>query len=85
MEEIKLRKGTEVEVKRFYLPGVLLRFKCKNCGELMENDYSSQYISYPQIGEQVEHFYCDECGTNHEMIIDFEILIRFDRKTLKIS
>ena len=85
MERIEFKKGSEIDVKRFYLPGILLSFKCKKCGKLMENDYDHQYLSYPEIGEQTEYFWCSECDTQHEMVINLNMSIEFDRNTLIIS
>jgi len=52
--------GDELGIKRFYVPGVVLRSKCPQCGMVDEKDLSDNYISYPQINEPTKvHFYCE--------------------------
>lgn len=52
--------GTELS-KRQHLEGVVLTKECK-CGEFIEVDLESQYLSYPVIAhESSVYLYCDEC------------------------
>jgi hypothetical protein len=83
-KEIQIEDGTEIGVKRFYMPGVVLNFDCKKCGHKMENDYNSDYLSYPEIGEQTIMFYCDECDSEHELTINFKISIEYNEDTFKL-
>ena len=56
--------GTELS-KRQHLDGVVLTKECK-CGELIELDLETQYLSYPVIGyESSVYLYCDECGEEY--------------------
>jgi hypothetical protein len=37
----------EIGVKRFYVPGVVLKSKCPQCGKEAEKDLGDDYLSYP--------------------------------------
>lgn len=66
-------QGIELDVKRFYLPGVELSSPCPKCGHVCVHDLSSDYLSYPVANvPEDKHFYCDEC--NHEW--DERIVLR---------
>ena len=55
----------ELDVKRFYMPGIVLKSKCPKCGASCEIDLSQEYLSYPTVNKPFDHLiYCDEC--DHE-------------------
>jgi RNase P subunit RPR2 len=85
MKVIKVKEGTEIEVKRFYLPSVVYQVKCKKCGELIYIDYGTRYLSFPNTGEFEEYIYCDECDTEHYFTMRLDISISIDENTLKIN
>ncbi len=52
-------KGYELEVKRFCVPGYVLKTKCPECDADFERDYGEDYLSYPTIGAPfTETLYC---------------------------
>lgn len=49
----------EMDEKRFYLPGVVVRDACPKCGAAYERDYVGSYLSYPTAGEPFDlTLYC---------------------------
>ena len=54
-------EGT-IDVKRFYLEGIELKYTCPNCGE---EKVFTDYLSYPKVNEvESVDFWCCEC--DHE-------------------
>lgn len=57
-------KGAELD-KSTYLPGIVIKSKCPNCGAPYTQDMSDNYLSHPKVGEPYElHGYCNSC--DHE-------------------
>ena len=53
----------ELDIKRCYLPGVVLEGPCPKCGEPVVKDFEEDYLSYPNVNEPVEATcFCGECG-----------------------
>lgn len=51
----------ELEIKRMYLPGVVLKGKCA-CGKHLVRDFSQDYLSYPTMNKVTKvHLYCGDC------------------------
>jgi hypothetical protein len=58
----KIEAGTEIEVKRFYLPGVKIQDECRKCGTTVVRNYETQYLNYPTANEAFdETLYCEHC------------------------
>lgn len=68
----------EIDVKRFYMPGIAIKAQCPYCQEEVETDFESDYLSYPVAGKPIAaHFYHEgKDGEDHE----FEVMV-----TLKVS
>lgn len=77
---IKIKKGTEIEVKRFYLP-IEEKTICPNCGSLITIDLMGNYLSYPTIGE-TEHIYlgCETCEKEYmlDCVLNMSVDIKLD-------
>jgi hypothetical protein len=57
-----VKPGTEIDVKRFYLPGVTLRATCPKCNHPWVHDMAHHYLSYPVANVPFEdNAYCPEC------------------------
>lgn len=76
--KIKGKIKGEIDVKRFYLPGIIVESKCPKCEHLHEVNMSTQYLSHPVINEpETIGFYCEEdtitentyCDTDWEVKI----------------
>lgn len=52
---------TVLDVKRFYLPGTVIRAACAKCGREATSDLEVDYLSYPPIGELAHMMYCETC------------------------
>jgi len=64
---MNVKKGTEIDVKRLYLDGIVFNKKCCNCGEKIKVDLNEDYLSNPYIGEPEAVYYsCYECGLDGE-------------------
>jgi len=67
----------EIDVKRFYIPGVCLYDLCPKCEEEIEMDLGVMYLSYPIVGEEkTVHFYCEECDEEWDNTIILEMTIK---------
>lgn len=66
----------EIEVKRFYMPGIKFTELCPECSEPWEWDGESDYISNPVVGKpETIHAYCQECEREWEGQILLEVKI----------
>lgn len=55
--------GEELDIKRFYIPGVILEVDCPQCGQTLQQDLEHDYLSFPSLDKpETVYFYCDECG-----------------------
>jgi hypothetical protein len=52
----------EIDVKRFYLPGVIVEQACPGCGVKCSNDLADQYLSYPPMNGPTKVYMGCECG-----------------------
>jgi hypothetical protein len=63
---VKGKARGQLDVKRFYLPGVTISDDCPKCRREVAYPLSTgndRYLSYPIVGEPSDfHFYCHECG-----------------------
>lgn len=71
--------SVEIEVKRFYIPGVTVYSTCPNCMKEHKFDFDNEYISYPVVNapEKV-HFYCTDCDEAGEDVFEWteELILR---------
>jgi hypothetical protein len=66
----------EIEVKRFYVPGVVLTATCPKCGAVKEVDLGDHYLSYPKANEPNDYgFYCSECSHewNRKILVTLKV------------
>jgi len=81
-----------VDVKRFYLPGIVLESNCPRCGILHKKDMGKEYLSYPRISTPTKiYFYCENeyegpkkyCNTdwNIEVSLDISLKLEANDKT----
>jgi hypothetical protein len=67
----------ELDIKRLYLPGLVIRDTCPNCGKECSNDLGEVSTSYPVINAPTTYtLYCGD-GCEHEweipIVIDMKI------------
>lgn len=62
-------KSFESEEKRFYIPGAILSWECRSCGEDCVRDLGNHYLSYPAFNatERV-HLCCPECDYDDDAV-----------------
>lgn len=54
--------GARLDVKRLYLPGVVITADCPVCKGKIELDLGADYLSYPPVGTEFSQFiYCPDC------------------------
>ena len=71
--------GTEL-AKRTCLEGVVLEKKCE-CGAVLKNDLSSDYLSYPTVGSWENiYFYCDDCHAEYDDSVKVRIILDLEIK-----
>jgi len=78
-------KIESLEVKRFYFDGKL-EIDCPTCKTKMVRDFSEDYLSYPNFGEEEGlYFYCEDCEKEFEMpgVINATIEVSYDVDKLK--
>lgn len=64
----KFNPTYELEVKRFYVPGFVLKDNCPVCGQERCIDFSQHYLSYPEANKPFNYtMYCDDC--NKEWVV----------------
>jgi len=78
MKIVSNEETFEVDVKRFYLPGVSLEGKCPKCDGTVVEDFSREnYLSYPMANEVFEHgLYCEHCA--HEWTVKLRLVLKLD-------
>ena len=60
MVNIKGQANSELDVKRFYVPGVIVESSCPKCKAKQEKDFSCDYFSYPVPNEPQDfYFFCE--------------------------
>lgn len=65
-------EAIELDIKRLYLPGVVLSAKCPKCGKKAKSDLGKDYLSYPSANVPIDHtMYCGKCddGWTEEIIL----------------
>lgn len=77
MKIISSKPTGEIDVKRFYLDGVVVSGNCPKCKEPVELDLGEQYLSYPPMNKPFkESMYCQEC--DHEFEVKLRVNISVD-------
>lgn len=67
----------KLDVKRFYLPGLRIQFKCPYCGHDNELDGDERYLSYPEANEREHlHTLCEECDKEITLTVVLKITLR---------
>lgn len=80
MQKYKIKKGS-IEVKRLYLPIEVVK-KCPKCGLEVEDDFESNYLSYPNINvEWDRHLYCDSCDTEFSYKVTLQVTLGVGEET----
>lgn len=68
----------EIDVKRFYLPGVVLKERCPSCGAEALDDLGDRYLSYPTANVDFDHgMWCKDCG--HEWKVKLHLRLELRR------
>lgn len=81
--KIKTEEALTLE-KRTYLPGIVLKHKC-DCGENLELNFSSDYLSYPTVGKKTSViFYCGECDSEYEQKVKINMTLDVEEKVKKL-
>lgn len=66
-----------IDVKRFYLPGISLESCCPKCGMKVTRDFGANYISYPVVGKpEPAYMYCEECDEEWRVSLILDISVR---------
>lgn len=80
IENIKGKPEGEIDEKRFYLPGVVVNWKCDNCGHQHVHDFYQHHLSYPKMNVLFdETLWFTEC--NHEETV--KLMLRINLVTKK--
>lgn len=72
----KMSKGAEVDVKRFYMPGIVIEDVCSLCTANIELDLADDYLSHPNVGETPVFLYCHNCDHNWEKTVILEVKLK---------
>lgn len=65
-----------LDVKRCYMPPLVISDECPECGAEVEHDYSQTYFSYPTVNTpRLECFECDE-GHEWERWIQLDLTVK---------
>lgn len=91
MEKVKGELPIE-GIKRCYVKGASIKINCPECGETLESNFESNYLSYPEVGKTTEtSFYCENCDSKNKdceyiipiKIISAEIVIGYDKNKIE--
>ena len=64
-------------IKRCYMEGAIIEAPCPNCGTILKRDLTSDYLSYPVIGKETDHYlYCSTCENAGKTDFEFSIKIK---------
>lgn len=67
----------EIDVKRFYLPGIELHAECHGCGEVLETDFDIEYLGYPPVGKPFKHeMWCEHCDVETTVMLKLNVQLR---------
>lgn len=82
MPSITIRKSkAELDVKRFYLPGVTITDHCPSCRKLRHFDGDSEYISNPILNEpEAVTMYCEDCEENWEVDVVLTLVVTLAKR-----
>lgn len=72
-------KKDSLDIKRFYLKGLVLEDECPKCKSKVENDFGDEtgYLSYPTPGVPESVFlYCNDCDHEWATNVVLEINLR---------
>lgn len=61
--------------KRFYMPASLEAF-CPVCGDLVERDFQSEYLSYPVLNEKLDVVLV--CKRDHEFQVSVRVAVTLE-------
>ena len=66
-----------LDVKRFYLPGFVLRWTCPNCGYNATYDFGDNYLSDPHVNGDDEKvwLWCEHCDAESEVLLKFALTV----------
>lgn len=70
----------EIGVKRFYIPGTVLKSKCPQCGKKVEKDLGDDYLSYPATNTPIHVSMYDG---EHEWTVCIVLRVTIDPVTEK--
>lgn len=71
----KLKPGTEIDVKRFHLPGVKLVGMCPECDTRYQLDLAVDYLSNPLVGDNTHTCWCSDCDHEWEVTLKLGITL----------
>lgn len=73
----------QIEVKRFYMPGIVIDAVCPNCNEMVVDDFAENYISFPEVGSPfIYGLYCRECEHEWEFKLQLDITLKVISETI---
>ena len=73
-----------LDIKRFYLEGLVLEDECPKCKSMMENDFGDEpgYLSYPTPGmPESVYFHCEDCDHEWEVKVVLDISLKLHGET----
>lgn len=73
-----------IDVKRFYLEGIVIYENCPKCEKLIKFD-DSQYMSYPNLNrKETINILCENCDDFFEVSIKLTLKVeKYERKKVK--
>jgi len=78
MQTHNIDKHHSIEVKRFYLP-VEAGVKCPHCGKMNVKDFEDDYLSYPEVGENIQvSMYCEHCEEQYTFNVKLTMQLEVD-------
>lgn len=77
------------DIKRLYAD-IQIEIKCPQCGEILNQDFNGDYLSYVEIGKRMTKddyhvFYCENCEEKEEKVYEFKIPLRVCAAEIEIE
>lgn len=73
-------------IKRCYAEGAVAVVACPNCGSMLSRDLGSDYLSYPEVGEETTiYFHCPTCEDAEREDYEFECTAEVKAATITIE
>lgn len=67
-----------INVKRFYMPGLRVSFRCPKCNAIRKVNFAIEYLSYPTANEMFDYsLCCTKCAHEWSVPVCLNVSLEF--------